>query len=120
MHHNMRLNPSPFSKIKTGKKKVEYRLYDKKRQQVKVHDTIKFTNTEDLSEKVSCKVLGLMNYPSFIELARDLQPTLLGSGQYHDPILFASSMESYYSLEKQKEFGVLGIRLEQITSKQNY
>lgn len=36
MIHNMRLNPSPFEAIRSGKKTIEIRLNDEKRKQVKV------------------------------------------------------------------------------------
>ena len=45
MNHNMKLNPDPFTAIETGKKNIELRLNDEKRQQIKIGDTITFTNT---------------------------------------------------------------------------
>ena len=40
MLHKMKLNESPFERIKNGTKTIEFRLYDEKRQQVKVGDKI--------------------------------------------------------------------------------
>ena len=36
MLHKMKLNESPFERIKNGTKTIEFRLYDEKRQQVKL------------------------------------------------------------------------------------
>ena len=43
MLHNMKLNASPFEKIKNGTKTIELRLNDEKRQQVKTGDFIEFS-----------------------------------------------------------------------------
>ena len=40
MIHKMKLNENPFERIKNGTKTVEFRLYDEKRQQVKIGDKI--------------------------------------------------------------------------------
>ena len=43
MIHKMKLNESPFERIKNGTKTVEFRLYDEKRQQIKIGDKIEFS-----------------------------------------------------------------------------
>lgn len=45
--HSMNLNPSPFEMIKSGRKTIELRLYDEKRQCIEVGDYITFANTEN-------------------------------------------------------------------------
>ena len=47
----MKLNPAPFAMIKSGKKTIELRLFDEKRQQIKAGDAIEFTNTAN-GEKI--------------------------------------------------------------------
>ena len=39
--HHMKLHASPFEKIKSGEKTIELRLFDEKRRQIKVGDTIR-------------------------------------------------------------------------------
>ena len=36
MIHKIKLNESPFERIKNGTKTIEFRLYDEKRQQIKI------------------------------------------------------------------------------------
>ena len=38
MLHKMKLNESPFERIKNGTKTIEFRLYDEKRQKIKIRD----------------------------------------------------------------------------------
>ena len=45
MVHKMKLYSSPFEMIKSGEKTIELRLFDEKRQKVKIGDKIVFTNT---------------------------------------------------------------------------
>ena len=42
MIHEMKLNKEPFEKIRDGKKTIELRLNDEKRQRVRVGDSIVF------------------------------------------------------------------------------
>ena len=43
--HFMNLYPASFDAIRTGRKTVEMRLNDEKRQMIKIGDLIRFTNT---------------------------------------------------------------------------
>lgn len=49
----------PFERIKNGTKTVEYRLYDEKRQQIKIGDKIEFSKLPDLQEKLLVDVIEL-------------------------------------------------------------
>lgn len=67
MKHEMKLNDSPFNKIKNGTKRVELRLYDEKRQLLNVGDKIEFTNL-NTSEKLTVQIEDLKKFQSFEEL----------------------------------------------------
>ncbi len=106
----MKLHPSPFNLIKSGKKTIELRLFDEKRQQIKAGDKIVFTNTAT-GETLDVTVVRLHRFDSFEELYRSLP--LLKCGYTEDDIDKAdpSDMEEYYSAEEQKKYGVVGIEL---------
>jgi len=108
--HEMKLKPSPFEKIKSGQKTIELRLYDEKRQQIKVGDGITFTNTST-GEQVRAIVRKLHRFDSFAELYRTLP--LLQCGYTAEDVDKAhpSDMEQYYSTEEQEKYGVVGIEL---------
>jgi len=112
--HIMKLNPSPFDMIKSGKKTIELRLYDEKRQGIEVGDRITFVNTENPEETLPVEVKSLYVFESFEELYKTLP--LLKCGYTEDDIHTASpkDMEAYYSKEKQQLYGVVGIEVELI------
>lgn len=111
MEHTMRLYPVPFLKIKSGMKTIELRLYDEKRRKVAVGDTIRFVNTENADETILTKVEELYIFDSFDALYENLP--LLQCGYTKDDVQNASprDMDAYYSAERQKQYGVVGIRV---------
>ena len=112
MINYMNLNESPFSLIASGKKTIEMRLFDERRKQISVGDTLVFKNVSDESKTLSCKVKKLHIFESFEELYASLP--LEKCGYLPDEIPFASyrDMEIYYPPERQKDYGVVGIEIE--------
>lgn len=110
MEHAMKLNSEPFNKIKSGIKTIELRLYDEKRRQISIGDTIVFTNTLDKTA-IRVRVKAVHVFKSFCELY-DALP-LLKCGYTATDINQASpiDMEKYYSKEQQNQFGVVGIEI---------
>ncbi len=110
MKHYMKLKPFPFGMIKSGRKTIELRLFDEKRQKIKIGDSIIFTNTVN-GEKICATVKKIHRFSSFEELYKTLP--LLQCGYTADDVATAnpSDMEKYYSTEEQKKYGVVGIEL---------
>ena len=103
MLHKMKLNEDPFERIKNGTKTIEFRLLDEKRQQVKVGDQIEFSKLPDLQEKLLVNVVKLYKADSFENLFRELYSD-------EDEIKRKTiAMYEIYSLEKEQQYGVLGI-----------
>lgn len=109
MTHRMKLRNSPYQKIREGKKTIEIRLCDEKRQKVKIGDRIEFTNLDDPSRKLITEVKALHRFSGFGEMFRVLPGTAMGfeEGETPDPNI----MEDYYSAEEQAKYGALGIEL---------
>ncbi len=72
MLHKMKSNESPFERIKNGTKTIEFRLYDEKRQQVKIGDKIEFSKLPDLQETLIVDVIDLYREDTFENLFRKL------------------------------------------------
>ena len=72
MLHKMKLQEDPFERIKNGTKTIEFRLYDEKRQQVKVGDQIEFSKLPNLQEKLLVDVTELYREDTFENLFRKL------------------------------------------------
>jgi ASC-1-like (ASCH) protein len=107
----MNLHSVPFEMIKSGQKTIELRLFDEKRQKIKVGDRIVFTNTAN-GETLSATVVNLHRFDSFEELYRALP--LLQCGYTTEDIDTATptDMEQYYSVEQQNKYGVVGIAIQ--------
>lgn len=105
----MKLMLSPFENIKNGRKTIELRLYDEKRQKVKIGDFIEFTCLDDTTQKIQTRVTALHRYLTFAELFNSLPKEKLGYNltEIPDP----KQMDKYYRQEDQEKFGVLGIEL---------
>ena len=108
--HEMKLNPSPFAMIKSGRKNIELRLYDERRKNIRVGDDIIFTHTES-GERMCATVKGLHIFASFDELYKNLP--LLQCGYTPEDVDMAkpSDMNQYYTPEQQSMHGVVGIEL---------
>ena len=73
---------------------------------------IKFVSLSDPTISLNCRVIALHKFDSFENLYDSLP--LLKCGYTENDILTASpnDMDAYYSKEKQKEYGVIGIEIE--------
>ena len=112
MVHKMKLNESPFDRIKNGTKTIEFRLYDDKRKQIKVGDKIEFSKLPELQEKMIVEVLELYRDKTFGNLFKKLYKE-----DEEEIKRKIQSMYEIYSPEKEKQYGVLGIKIKIDTEK---
>jgi len=105
MLHKMKLNESPFERMKNGTKTIEFRLYDEKRQKIKVGDQIEFSKLPDLQEKLLVDVLELYREDTFEKLFRKLY------NNEDEIVKKIKAMHEIYSQEKEQQNGVLGIKI---------
>ena len=104
----MKLSEEPFSKIASGKKVIESRLYDEKRQQIAIGDEIEFSENDHPEHSVHTQVKGLLRYKSFKDLFADHEPAFFG-GENRE-FLF-NEIKQFYSDEDEQKYGVVGIRI---------
>ena len=104
----MRLHNLPFEQIKAGKKCVEIRLFDEKRQQIQEGDNLIFVNIQS-GEMLRCIVRKLAQFPDFTALYEAYESKALGyeEGEKVDP----ADMLQYYTIEEVKAYGTLAIEL---------
>lgn len=111
--HDMNVDSEWFCKIAEGEKTVELRLNDEKRRDIKVGDYVtlhELIEQNQTGEKCVVRVTALHSYSDFAELYANLDMTKCGYGKNAVPN--ASDMLKYYSLKRQREYGVLGIEFE--------
>lgn len=111
MVHEMKLQPNYFEYIKNGTKRIELRLNDEKRRQIKLGDTIKFLKEPKLLESFNAKVIGLLRYENFESLFKDFDISILSDVSMTKEELL-NVLQEFYTLENQQKYGVLGIRIE--------
>ena len=103
--HSMKLQRQPFEAVRLEQKTIEMRLYDEKRRQIAVGDTVTFRCD---GEELTVRVIALHRFPDFAALYAALPHSKLGSDDPED-------MVQYYSQEEQRKYGVLGIEIERMT-----
>ena len=111
MRHNMKLQTKPFESIADGSKTIELRLYDEKRQKVKVGDEIEFTELTEGKRRILTRVIALHRFPSFAELYNTLPLEKCGYSDSEIANASPDDMNVYYPLEEQKQYGVIGIEI---------
>ena len=111
MTHTLNLHPQPFAMIADGRKTIELRLWDEKRSQIKVGDTLVFVHTGDAARTLTARVTALHLFPDFAALYAALP--LEKCGYLPEEIATASpaDMNVYYSAERQAQYGVVGIEI---------
>lgn len=117
MRFQMKLRPQPFDSIQSGQKTFELRLYDEKRQKIKVNDEIEFSCEEGGRQPFLARVTGIHVFRNFTELYAALP--LLQCGYIEENVAKASpdDMNAYYSAEEQAKYGVVGIEIKLILNK---
>jgi len=104
--HHLQLATVPFEAISTGKKTIESRLYDEKRQAITIGDELIFTNRENPEQTLSAIVIGLLRYSTFHDLFTHNDPQKFGGESVE---WLENQINEFYSIEDQKRNGVLGI-----------
>lgn len=111
MKHIMKLQAESFNRIKNGTKKIELRLFDEKRQLIKLGDIIEFQKEPDKDDTVETKVVALFNYPTFRDLINDFSIDNFGD---ENKEILTKNVYTFYSNEDEKVYSVLGIKVELI------
>lgn len=109
MEHKMNLQNGPFEAIKSGTKKIEMRLYDEKRKNIKIGDTIVFSNP-DKTETICVKVIDLHLFDDFAGIYQKFPKEWLGYKP--EEVAKPEDMAQYYPAEEIANFGVVGIEIQ--------
>jgi ASC-1-like (ASCH) protein len=112
MHeHELKLATEPFEAITSGRKTIESRLYDEKRQAIQLGDIIIFVNRENSSQTLRARVIGLLRYKTFAAMFANNSPEKFGGA---DADWLLQQINEFYSENDQHQNGVLGIQIEVI------
>ena len=115
MQYKMDLSEFSFNKIKAGRR-VDMRLFDKKRQSLKIGDMIEYENINNPHEHIECLVQEMAVFDNFSNLIDCLTPQMLGYDNKEEIIL---RLNRAYSLDLQKNFNVVAIFIKNVASALN-
>lgn len=108
-----RLDEDIFDIVKSGTKRVECRLYDKKRKGMKVGDELIFLKRPLEQEKIVTKIIGLKTFSNFNELVKNYEMESLYSCDFTKEE-FVELLGRFYSDEEQVKYGVVAIEFEMV------
>lgn len=118
MQISMKLFPSDFEEVKNGNKKRDYRLYDEKRKNLRVGDSILFRKLPNLDEEFLVEVTNIEVYPNwhscysahFDEDFKDRYPSV-------EDIVEDTYAGGYYTEEESNELGCCVIEFKKLRIK---
>lgn len=105
--HSFRLNPKPFHDVQNGTKIIESRLYDEKRQSIKLGDEITVINRKNPTETLQIEVIGLLRYTSFEDLFEYNEPAKFGNNSRQS---LMDQIREFYTPDDEERYGVIGIQ----------
>lgn len=112
MKYVMNSNYISFNKMKNGERSVEVRLFDKKRQQLKIGDIIEFVNIET-NEKLLTQLKGIAIFENFSDMVDYLTPQLLGYPNKEELML---RFERLYPADLVSRFNIVGLFIKNINA----
>jgi ASC-1-like (ASCH) protein len=110
MKHSMRLYEKPFKSIQEGKKIVEVRLNDEKRQKLQIGDMIEFVKIPKTGEMLKVEVIELCRYDTFEEMYQAIPFDLFDCKGSTMEEMINETFE-IYTKEQEKQWGTLAIKI---------
>lgn len=107
MKHTMHLDKSSFERMKAGKKKIEGRLHDEKRQKIKAGDEIIFISGDD---KIETTVTNMVGYKTPEEMYEKTERELWANKD-NSKENFINWYYEKYSHELIEKYGLIAIYL---------
>ncbi len=105
------LHPEIFELVREGTKDVEVRVYDEKRRQLKVGDTLLFLKRPDDKEKIRVEVTNIALYSDFREVtyAYPMERIYMKDTTQDD---YLALMGQFYKPEEVLENGVVALEFQ--------
>jgi ASC-1-like (ASCH) protein len=104
--HTLRLHPEPFDEIARGNKTMELRLFDEKRQQMHIGDTLVFVDRRNTQNSITTQITDLVRASTFDDLLQN-DHVVRASGPHVEWL--RRQLAQFYSPQDQQKYGVVGI-----------
>lgn len=105
MEHVMKLNKNSFEELKVGKKVREYRLYDDKRRQVRIGDTIHFYKLPDLKEEFIVDVVDIELFDNWYDCYNKYFDEDFKNRYSNVNKVVEDTFDNYYTEEETNKYG---------------
>lgn len=111
MMHTIKVKEKYYNLIKNKEKIYEVRLYDNKRKQMKIGDIIKIFKEHKLVESLNAKIIDLVFFKSFEEMANALPSKQIGfDGWEINDII--KEYHKFYTAQEEQKLGVVAIKIQ--------
>ena len=110
MKYIMKLNPKYFEFMKNVTKRIENRLNDEKRKDLKIGDVIVFQKESELKEELYTQIVNLRVKRNFKELIENLEISEY-SDKSESEENFLHDLYKFYTKEQEEKYGVVGIQI---------
>lgn len=108
----MKLDPELFEKVKSGVKTYEVRLFDEKRQRVKVGDNIIFKKQPELLDGVIVRVVDIKRFATFEQMAQTLSIESIGFKGKNATQVSRYFLTKICKKSDEKKYGVVAFKIE--------
>jgi len=109
MQHAMKLTPISFEQIVEGSKTLEVRVYDEKRRNFNVGDTVIFSKLPDKTETIEKTIIGITIFKDFKTMFENVDGVKAGWTIVDTPEKMEKDLTIYYTKEEVDKYGVIGI-----------
>ena len=96
--------------MKNGTKRIEIRLNDEKRKDLKIGDVIVFQKESELKEELYTQIVNLRVKRNFKELIENLEISEY-SDKSESEENFLHDLYKFYTKEQEEKYGVVGIQI---------
>ena len=107
----LRLDEDIFEIVKNGTKRVEVRLNDKKRELMKIGNTLTFYKRPLLEEKINTKIIGLKKFNNINDLLNKYEMKEIYVDGFSKEE-FIELLSRFYREEEQERYGFVAIEFE--------
>ena len=107
----MQLQVLPFHQIEAGTKNLEIRLFDEKRRNMKVGDTIEFYSAQNSTNTCRKTIVAITYAKSLLELFHQVSLENAGWPQATLPEKAVADMRKYYPEEDENRWGAVALHL---------
>lgn len=113
MEHTLKLYKKYFDLINNGKKRIEIRLAEPKREKIKIGDTITFLELPEKEKSVTTKVVSKNHFSNIQELLDTYSPSDIGfPNRSKEEVLKSRFLDQIYTDSQIQKYGLITFEIQ--------